>query len=60
MTRTTALYVASPSRRKSEDGTEAVSRDRTKRNRKRTNTKALSTLSNTTGGSVAQTDIRTT
>ena len=54
------MYVASPSRRKSDDGTEAVSRERIKRNRKRMNTKAFSTLSNTTGGSVAQTDIRTT
>ena len=59
MMSTTALYVARPSRRKSDDGTEAVRRERTKRNRMRLNTKAFSTLSNTRSGSVAQTDIRT-
>ena len=61
MISTTALYVARPSRRKSDDGTVAVRRERIKRNRKRMNTRPFSTLSNTMGGSVfvAQTDIRT-
>ena len=60
MTIATALYVAWLSRRRMDDGTEAVRMERTKRNRNRMKTKAFSTLSNTKGGSVAQSDIWTT